>query len=1621
MAEELRVLHIVPGRIRIHIPEWEGQGKRDIEAQIRQLPGVQRVQANTLTGNMLVLFDPQGTDERTLLESIHTLNFHRNEHPEHGETSQPSTLKERHGKKVRARIAVRGMSRDPQVARRVVERLESHAGVHASANPLTGRVLVEFTEHEADLEDLLSDVSSVELPDLPGEDTPTHPLDPGPRIQGTTRLIGSVLGLGVLVTRQLLGSQAPLPGAGVAVQISSIIGILQGIPPIRYGLRRLLGRTSADLLVNVPTIATLTLAGSPFGLAVTGAESLRLTTEVSARQVAWRRYEEQVSQAPSIQPDAVIHLESGERVPLPSKVIEGTGTAIGRDSMPLPAAPGRIVPAGARLYGGPFTLQVQPDQAFEAFTPQPRPAPITLTLYDRYLQFLGPISLLFAAGTAILTRSWNLTLASLLLVNPRAAAIGNDNADLAAASRVIRAGVTSIGTRPKRTIRLPNIVMLDGARMLTERLELLSTFPLTEHLDSAELQARAAGIAAAAGSPWGGIFRVTGTVPATHGSFDGTTATATVEDGRYTLGPVEDWSSLPETTRLRQHGNYVLVLRREQEAQPLGIFALRPKLASNIDNLVHLCQRFHVELGVVSGGDQLSVQALAHRTGIPVIESDNAVDAIRACQQHGDMVMFVSDNVAASAAFAACDLAVGVNDGRSHFPARADLLAPDFLAIAAIIDAGARREATTRDSVGFSLVANIVGAFLGVRGLAGIEQASRTVYIAALGALADGWLRFRGGERPGTSLAHLTDPHPERWGQREVQDVLHQLNTSEEGLSKEQAAQRHQMAVRPNRRHPILSAFLEQLRSPLLGILAAGAGLSLLLGATGDVLIIAATIVANVGVGVWQEYKANRVSEALERIGAATATVLRDGQPTTVAMDDVVTGDILLLSSGEHIVADARLIRSHNLEVDEAALTGESLPVAKTSTGGSDVSHIVLAGSDVTTGTGRAVVIAVGRQTRMGATTAALAVDENEQSPLGVRLSRLLRLSLPISIGGGILVILAGLLRGQPTGALIATGATLALTAVPEGLPVLARVGEAGVARRLADRKAIVRRLSSVEALGRVDVACTDKTGTLTEGHLALSLLATSGHEEKKFSGESNTSGELSSALRSVLLTGALACPHPDAPDAKAHPTDIAVVRGAENAGLDLHVPHEKELSFDPVRAFHATLIQGRLCMKGAPETLISRCRFEMQHGERQPLDEDARHALHDYATQLAARGLRVLMVAEGSADTPLNNPQGLTVLGFLGISDPLRPNVQAAVRRCQEAGVRVIMITGDHPATARAIGAEAGLLTGENARNQVITGPELAELQNGEFAERLEQVTIIARATPLDKLRIVEGLQRRGHIVAMTGDGVNDAPALRLANIGVAMGQGGTEVARQTADLVLADDNFVTLVEALVEGRSFWHNIRRALGLLLGGNLGELGLVTGASLLGLAFPLTASQILAMNAITDILPATAVALQQPEHRRLADLSREGANALDTPLRNDILRRSSATALPSLAAYGIMTALGSLPQARSVAYGCIIATQLAQTLDAGRAEGTLTRTVGFAVTGSAAVLLATFTIPPLRTFLSLVMPTPVGWVLIGSSALIAVIMARVLKSSLYTGGKPHVQLPAQAESQVVLQT
>ena len=440
--------------------------------------------------------------------------------------------------------------------------------------------------------------------------------------------------------------------------------------------------------------------------------------------------------------------------------------------------------------------------------------------------------------------------------------------------------------------------------------------------------------------------------------------------------------------------------------------------------------------------------------------------------------------------------------------------------------------------------------------------------------------------------------------------------------------------------------------------------------------------------------------------------------------------------------------------------------------------------------------------------------------------------------------------------------------------------------------------------------------------------------------------------------------------------------------------PRDDEEPFEPSRGFHATLAGDRLFIKGAAEVLVTRCTSVRRAGNNEHLSAGGREALLDTVERLSAEGLRVLMVAEGSDGGSIEDPQELTALGFVGISDPLRPGVRAAVQRCETAGVRVVMLTGDHPATAQAIAREAGLVRNGG---ELITGDELSDLADEELDQRLEEARVIARISPLDKLRIVEALQRRGHVVAMTGDGVNDAPALRLADVGVAMGKSGTDVAREAADLVLADDDFSTLVETFVEGRGFWHNIRRALALLLGGNAGEVGLMIAAAASGLPAPLTTRQVLTVNLVTDVLPALSVAVQEPEHRDLAELSREGTAALDAPLRRGILNRGLATSIPSFAAYALSSGIADPARRRTLAFSSVVGSQLAQTLDVGRSEGRLSPEVVGAVGGSAAFVAAVQTLPPFQRFLGFAPPTPFGLILCAGAILGSLAISRVLSA------------------------
>ncbi len=777
-VDEPRLLHGVPGRARFSLPGWSGRERVAIEARLRALPGVKSAVASPLSGNVLLRFDPTQTSAEALLLSVRTVwralppgarsQSGRTEPPPRGtsEPAPPHALRERvsrgdeanasatfadsalfNGAQVvrstrgRARVSVRGLDRAPALALHVEQVLERNAGVKAIASPLTGRVLVEFDAHRTELEELIAQIADIELPPLPEEVRPAYPLDPAPLVQSATRTLAAGLGLGLLATRTATGIAQPLPGANAAANVSSVIGIVQGFPPLRNGARRLLGLHVADLLFNGANILSLVFAGSPLGLSVSVAEAGGLLAETLARRASWKRYQGQIEALPPVSEGEPLRLEAGERAPLSGVVREGRGSAIGRDGLPRPLSPGERIESGERVQGGPLTFD---PEAGPEFDPQARPAPPRETPNARYGRLLGPVSLGYALVTGLLTRSFGRGFESLLLVNPRAAVIGTEAANNAASTRVLRAGVTVVGTRSNRPIRRFDSILLDGARLLCDGVETSRTVALDGIADASELLALAAGVSAASGLPWGPVFPLAGRAPAENGAFDGRVASALIGGALYSLRALEPGEDVPNGGRLGA-GELGLILSSQREDKPIALFALRARLAPGVAELVETARRSRVCLALV--GNDERTRAFAKRVGLEIVPG-TGVEAVRDKQREGQWVAFVSDSSEAGEAFEACDLAVGLTACRSRFRARADVLSPDVGGLTAIIEAGARRDEASRDSLGFSLLANAVGLVWGLQGGTGIVRASRAVYVAALASLGSAWLRERGGQRP---------------------------------------------------------------------------------------------------------------------------------------------------------------------------------------------------------------------------------------------------------------------------------------------------------------------------------------------------------------------------------------------------------------------------------------------------------------------------------------------------------------------------------------------------------------------------------------------------------------------------------------------------------------------------------------------------------------------------------------------------------------------------------------------------------------------------------------------------------------------------------------------------------
>ncbi len=864
--------------------------------------------------------------------------------------------------------------------------------------------------------------------------------------------------------------------------------------------------------------------------------------------------------------------------------------------------------------------------------------------------------------------------------------------------------------------------------------------------------------------------------------------------------------------------------------------------------------------------------------------------------------------------------------------------------------------------------------------------------------------------KPPVNLKHPEAPHALSSG-----EVAQWLAVSpEKGHSQSEALRRLEShgpnRLRRQKPRSAMAILLHQFRSVIVWLLAAAALISLIIGDIAEGGAIVIVLLLNSAIGFATELRAARSMEALLGMAEVGTRVRRDGRVQMINAREVVPGDIVVLEGGDVVTADLRLNEASSIQADESILTGEAAPVDKSSEPvGEDTilaerTSMVFKGTAITRGAGEAIVTATGMDTELGRISQLAEAAQGEASPLEVRLERLGRtlIWLTVILASG--TALAGILRGQELATMIQTAVALAVAAIPEGLPVVATLSLARGMWRMARRNALIRRLSAVETLGATTLILTDKTGTLTENRMSVAgFVLENGEFEPDSSDPSVQIGLRTAAACTTAELG-----HGNH-KGTGDPMELALLEAADRVGVALPERRLEQRAFDPELRMMATIYaesgSAFYAVKGAPEAIIDAC--------SQVLGPDGPHTLTDAAkidwarrnAKVAGEGLRTLGLAMKREETGEAEPyEGLTLIGLVCLADPLRADVPPAIAACRAAGIRVVMMTGDHAATAARIASDAGI---ENDGTTVIEGRELSDLDLNEAGEetqeKVRQADVFARVAPETKLTIVSFHQKEGQIVAMTGDGVNDAPALKKADIGVAMGLRGTQVAREAADMVLKDDDFATIVEAIRQGRVIFGNIRKFIVYLMSCNLCEVLVVTVAVGAGLPAPLLPLQILYLNLVTDVFPAFALGLGQGDGREMRRPPRDPSEPIIG--RSGWLRISALGAAQTIATLmAFVLALFqmelSVDQAVTVAFLTLALGQLWNVFNTRAAD---TQMIGNDVTrnpfvwGALAICLiligAALWVPGLSSVLNLVAPGKDGLILAASASLIPLFLGQ----------------------------
>lgn len=883
------------------------------------------------------------------------------------------------------------------------------------------------------------------------------------------------------------------------------------------------------------------------------------------------------------------------------------------------------------------------------------------------------------------------------------------------------------------------------------------------------------------------------------------------------------------------------------------------------------------------------------------------------------------------------------------------------------------------------------------------------------------------------------------WHALSVEKVFEELKTRKEGLSQEEAKERISLygfnEIEKKKEKSIILLFLQQFNNPLILLLVAATLFSAFIGEILDAVVILFVVVASAGLGFVEEYRSEKAAQLLRKLTLPETHVIREGKEISIPTREVVVGDIVVLRAGDRVPADLRLVETFNLRIDESSLTGESVPVEKfatvlpADTSLFDRVNMAYSGTLVTYGRGIGVVVATGMNTEFGKVAKIVQAEEEVETPLERRMNAIGKWLLAFSLGVCGIATFLGILRGNPLLEMILWGISLAVAAVPEALPAVVTGSLAIGMYEMAKRKAIVKRLPAVETLGCTSVICSDKTGTMTKGEMTVKKVyvsgkffevSGSGYDPKGsfyFNNEKvnlNQEKELYLLLKfAALCNDAKLIFENNSWRVAGDTTEGALLVAARKAGIteeELNVYERvNEIPFTSERkrmtTIHTVPEGDKLAviMKGAPEVVVSRCSYVLENGEVKKLNEEKVAEILKVNEDMAKYGLRNISVAykeEKELPEELNEEElekDFIFLGIFGMIDPPREEVKEAIRLCKDAGIDVVMITGDHKLTAEAVARELELISNES--NVTLTGADLEKMDEMKLSTIVEKVKIYARVSPEHKTKIVTALKSKGYVVAMTGDGINDAPALKMADIGVAMGITGTEITKETADVILADDNFATIVNAVKEGRRIFDNIRKYLVYLLRCNIVEIFFMLVSTLLGLPLPLTAVQLLWVNLTTDGLPALALGVEPAEEdvmKRKPRSLRESVFTKRDVLVYFILVPAIATLL-LLSSFIWSLSKESLTEARTQVLTTIILMELVMAISSHSlskpivmAKPFSNKFLWYAVLSSFLLQILILYVPFLHPAFDVTYPSTQDWLIAVFSAAVIFIVVEILK-------------------------